>query len=304
MRAVHRSIAVEERSLAVAGGALFLRRTVAAPGAATLVAVHGGPGLSHEPLRLFERLATPALSVALFDQRATGRSSGTIAPVGASRDGAAVFVQAIDDLAAVVAALPGAGPIYLVGHAWGALLSALYAARRPARVASLILIDGLPPTAAGLDAAMVRYGARLREFQGRGLVPADLPSWAQDGPARLLAVLPIYFADPTHPGSRGLGGARFSVAAFDGINAALATHDLRDELARVCQASLQIGTEFPFGLEMAAELAAALTASPARHVTMRGAGHLPFIERPAQLLAEVASFLSHQIDDTQPGDQP
>ena len=49
------------------------------------------------------------------------------------------------------------------------------------------------------------------------------------------------------------------------------------------QPSLQIATEFPFGLDLAPRMAAALPASPARHVVMRGAGHLPFVERPAGL---------------------
>jgi pimeloyl-ACP methyl ester carboxylesterase len=281
MAAIHR-----ERLIPVEGGALFLRQTAPAP--ATLLAVHGGPGISHEPLRLLEKLASPALSVALFDQRATGGSTGSIAAVES------VFDEAVADLDAVVRAA-AAAPVHLLGHSWGALLSALYAARHPDRVASLILVDAVPPTGAGLDAAMVNYWARLREFQARGLVPCDLPSWEQDGPARLLAILPIYFGDPTHPGSRGLGGARLSVAAFNGVRAALATHDLRAELARVTQPSLQIATEFPFGLDLAPRLAAALPASPARHVAMPGVGHLPFVERPAAFLAEVSKFLSEQI---------
>ena len=64
------------------------------------------------------------------------------------------------------------------------------------------------------------------------------------------------------------------------------------------QPSLQIATEFPFGLDLAPRLAAALPASPARHVVMRGAGHLPFVERPAAFLAEVSQFLSEQIHAT------
>jgi pimeloyl-ACP methyl ester carboxylesterase len=281
--------AVVEERVPVDGGALYLRRTAAASGAETLLVVHGGPGISHEPLRVLETLATPSLAVALYDQRATGRSSGTV-------DGARVLDQAVDDLAAVARAASPGGAVHLVGHSWGALLSALFAARHHDRVASLILLDSVPPTGAGLDAAMAFYWARLRDFQARGLVPADLPAWEEDGPGRMLAILPIYFADPAHPAARSLGGARLSVAAFNGTRAALADHDVRAELATVTQPSLQIATEFPFGLAMADETAAALVRSPARRVAMRGCGHLPFLERPARFLAEVSTFLTAQID--------
>jgi len=44
-----------------------------------VVAVHGGPGLSHEPLQAFDALARPrGRTVVNYDQRGFGRSSGVV----------------------------------------------------------------------------------------------------------------------------------------------------------------------------------------------------------------------------------
>ena len=47
--------------------------------------------------------------------------------------------------------------------------------------ASLVLVDSIPPTSDLLSVAWHRWEARLRDFQARGLVPAELPGWEGDG---------------------------------------------------------------------------------------------------------------------------
>jgi pimeloyl-ACP methyl ester carboxylesterase len=54
------------------------------------------------------------------------------------------FGTILDDLDAVVAARSGGVPVVLVGHSFGSLIVRGYAARRPDRVAGLVLVD--PPT--------------------------------------------------------------------------------------------------------------------------------------------------------------
>jgi pimeloyl-ACP methyl ester carboxylesterase len=283
------SAPTEEARVPVPGGEIYLRRTGGgAREHATLIIVHGGPGLSHEPLEPLEALGRPELAVVSYDQRGVGQSSGV-------PDHLDYLGEAVRDLDAVRVAV-GADRARLVGHARGGLLAALYAARHPERVSALALIDSFPPTADELDAACDRQAARLRDFQRRGLVPGDLPSLEDDGYGRLLAVLPVLFADPTHPSARTLGGARFSLAAFRASLPALRSYDVGAELARVRAPSLHLIAAVPFGSQMAAATAAAI-GGPSRRLVLRDAGHLAWLERPERVLAALTLFLS-EIDQT------
>jgi pimeloyl-ACP methyl ester carboxylesterase len=247
-------------------------------------------------MELLEPLARPDRAVVSFDQRGVGRSTGAV-------DEANVFGQAIADLDAVVRA-SGPGPIHLLGHSWGGLVAALYAAAHPEALSSMVLVDSIPATSEMLSTAWRRWEARVRDFQARGLVPAELPGWDGDGTDRLLAILPIYFVDPGHPSARTLGGSRFSATVSRACAAALSSYDVRAEVARVATPTLHVITPVPFGPEMATSLADQMTASPARHLVLTEAGHLPWLERPALFLDAIDAFLTdNDLNHTQ-GERP
>src|SRR5262252_7555450 len=130
----------ENEMLVAAGdGELFVRRAGGGdPQASVLIAVHGGPGISHEPLEALEALSSPRRMVVTYDQRGVGRSTGTV-------DESRVLDQAIDDLDLVRQSL-AAPRAHVLGHSFGGLLAALYAARHAHHVASLLLIDSIPAT--------------------------------------------------------------------------------------------------------------------------------------------------------------
>jgi len=270
-----------EGSLSVPGAALYHRRAGAGP---VVVGVHGGPGLSHEPLQALEVMARPGgRTVVNYDQRGFGRSSGTV-------DEAAPFAQAVADLDHVRAAVAdGNDAIHLVGHGRGGLLATLYAGMHPERVASLALIDSFPPTSRQLEDACERMEARIRELQRRALIPLELPAFDDDGQARLLAVLPALFVDPSHPAARSLGGARFSLAAFQAIRRALRAYDVRSDVARVRAPSLHLIAAVPFGSAMASAMAAAVGGGT-RRLLLRDAGHLAWLEKPAAVLEALRVF--------------
>jgi len=290
------SVPIDEHTLAVDGASLFVRRAGGARGGAALVTVHGGPGISHEVMELLEPLARPDRAVVSFDQRGVGRSSGTV-------DEADVFAQAIADLDAVVRA-SGPGPIHLLGHSWGGLVAALHAAAHPGALSSLVLVDSIPATSELLSTAWRRWEARVRDFQARGLVPAELPGWEGDGTQRLLALLPIYLVDPGHPSARTLGGSRFSATASRACAAALSSYDVRADMARIATPTLHVITPVPFGPQMATSLADEMTAAPARRLVLTDAGHLPWLERPAPFLDQLDAFLTDHERNHIQGERP
>jgi pimeloyl-ACP methyl ester carboxylesterase len=266
------------------GAELFVRQVGGqSAGAEALVAIHGRPGLSHEPLRALETLASTNLAVVNYDQRGVGRSSGEI-------DASRAFDQAIGDLDAVRAAL-GCDRMHVVGHFYGGLVAALYAARHPGRTASLALVDSIPPSAHELAEAVRRRDARLAEYQRRGLVPVDLPKIEDDPIGRLLAQWPIYFADPTHPGAWTLAGARFRPEAASAMSSSLRSYDFRRELASVSTPTLHVATSVPYGYPMSESMAAVMSRAPSRRVLLTTAGHFAFVENPAPLLAQIEELI-------------
>jgi proline iminopeptidase len=105
-----------------------------------VIAVNGGPGLSHAYMMvndLWQRVGKDHF-VVLYDQRGTGRSK----PV---RDGAPQTMAAqVADLDAVRAALK-LDKVALVGDSYGGMLSMAYAVAHPEHVAKLVLSDSPPP---------------------------------------------------------------------------------------------------------------------------------------------------------------
>ncbi len=111
------------------------------PGKATpVIAVNGGPGLSHIYMvqnNLWPRVARTR-EVVLYDQRGTGRSTH-VAPN-------APFTMAaqVADLEALRTHL-GFRKFDLVGDSFGGLIAMAYAAQYPQHVSHLVLSDSAPP---------------------------------------------------------------------------------------------------------------------------------------------------------------
>jgi proline iminopeptidase len=126
-----------------------------------IIAVNGGPGLSHAYMMqndLWERIGKNRL-VVLYDQRGTGASKhvqNAGSQTGASQSGLSqsmvsqtMFSQTMDaqvaDLDAVRQAL-GLTKFALLGDSYGGLVAMAYAAAHPEHVAKLILSDSPGPS--------------------------------------------------------------------------------------------------------------------------------------------------------------
>ncbi len=120
--------------------------TLGAPGAEIpIIAVNGGPGLSHAYMMqndLWQRVAARRL-VILYDQRGTGASKHM-------QPGAPQSMEAqIADLDAVRKAL-ALEQVAVLGDSYGGMIAMAYAAAHPEHVARLILSDSAAPSWKGL----------------------------------------------------------------------------------------------------------------------------------------------------------
>ncbi|MFD7629544.1 alpha/beta fold hydrolase [Streptomyces sp. NPDC059851] len=109
---------------------------------ATVVLVHGllTDSLASYYFTVAPALAAAGLDVVMYDQRGHGRSGRPASGYGLD--------DATGDLDALLAGLDVPGPVHLVGNSYGGTVAFAYARRRPERVASLVVVESEPATAA------------------------------------------------------------------------------------------------------------------------------------------------------------
>jgi epoxide hydrolase 4 len=121
-----------------ANGQQFYTRTVGDPNAPFALFLHGFPEYGGAWNGVLPRFADTMFAAAP-DQRGYGRSSK---PVGAEHYRAQHLAKDMLDLATELA--PGK-PIHLVGHDWGASVAYMMAMMAPARIAKLVILNGVHP---------------------------------------------------------------------------------------------------------------------------------------------------------------
>jgi proline iminopeptidase len=251
-------------------------------GGPAVIVLHGGPGLSHEYTRPLESLATERLRVIGFDQR--GVSGSTPPPIGAF--GLERHVEDVE----VLRAGQGVDRVHLLGHSWGGLIAMAYAAKHPDHVASLALVDSIAPTRALWRAANERFAAREKQLVDQGLVPAVLPPpLGPDCSPRVIALLPVYYADPRHPATKDLAGSTCRTGVFEVTMMATGDWDELPALRALAVDAIVVhGAQDPFGLEPAEAIAAALPR--ATKVVLPACGHLPWEECEGAFFAAMRGF--------------
>lgn len=268
----------------IPGGQISVR--VAGPDDAseTVVLVHGGPGLASTYMVGLERLAQDGRRVVSYDQRGVGESTFE------SDDPADYDLARHDsDLSAVLDAI-GAERVHLLGHSWGGVLAMQHAGTQPDRLASLLLIDSCPPHHTDLDRGYPNLGIRVAELTEQGVIPRELPS---DPTARVRAMTPAYFADPTTPvAPEALEGLVLYPKASEMSAMALEGLDLTDGVARFTGPVLVLfGEADPFGVEWATATHSAFSRTQPELVLLPDCGHLGWIECPDLFFPAVESFL-------------
>jgi pimeloyl-ACP methyl ester carboxylesterase len=148
----------EARSVVVESDGLRIRALVWGRDAdPTVVLVHGNGAHAHWWEPLLPSLV-PGWRAVAVDLRGHGESGWPATPAYAMLD----FER---DLAAVIAATVS-GPFALVGHSMGGRVALWYAARRPAGVTALGMLDSRLDPLVGADAA--KYRKKMGAREGRG----------------------------------------------------------------------------------------------------------------------------------------
>ena len=264
-------------------------------GAPQLLVLHGGPGADHcyllpQMLHLGQRF-----DLLFYDQRGGGKSkSPAQIPV--------TWEMHVDDLSRIVQEFR-LDPLSIVGYSWGAMLGMLYLIeerkrpelRKPYR---MVMINPAPLTReyrAQFEAEFNRRQQspaiqRLRnELSASGLRERDPAAYRQR--AFELGVAG-YFSNPEN--ARDLTPFRVVGRVQQSVWESLGDFNLINELEGVRLPSIVLhGRDDPIPTASSVEAAKALET---KLVLLDGCGHVPYVEKPAELFAAVDSFL----DETNP----
>ena len=260
---------VETFTRHVNGVELYERRSGSGP---VCVALHGGPGASHDYLLPgFDALAQ-GRTLVLYDQRGGGRSA-------VPREVPAGWEEQVADLHALKE-LWGDEPLNLIGYSWGGLLAMLYAVKHPCSVARLALVSPAPSWREAREEYDRRYSAitngpwaqeERRKLRESGLQNRDLAAYQR----RLFELaVAAYFKDPSRVSE--LTGFRLVERVQKEVWASLGNYDLRPALRKLqIPAVVLHGRDDVIPWEAAQETAECLNAE--FHL-IPDCGHVPYIE--------------------------
>ena len=273
-----------------------------------LVWVEGGPGFWAHLARPDVALVSDLFRGHLVNAPGCGRTSPPAEISGYDLPGIIAFFEEVRGRL-------GLGPVTVMGHSWGGLVAAAWAAARPESVDRLVVIDGYPGSCEGPGSAMDHgaaraeqerayarhageswYDAAVRALAGAGDEEQDEQTWI----SRFDPAWPMYFADPSSPlaaphlarvraevrSNRVMNNAWFGAFHhFDGI-------DILPSLAGVECPSLVIAGEHDFicGPAWNRPIAAAIPA--ARYAEIADAGHVPQYEQPDAFRAALLDWLA------------
>lgn len=262
-----------ERSLQLDGQRIAYLEAGSGP---TLVLLHGFTGSKENWLVLMPHL-TPHYRVVAPDLPGWGESTRT---AGADYG----YAAQAERLASLLRQMGGT-PVALVGHSMGGGIAAVLAAREPALIDRLVLMD------AG--------GALFRENEfGRAVLRGENP-FAVDDRASFDAYLTAVFDDPPFvpwPADRALIARRIQDAAFesavlDAIGRGPEAFLPAREAERINRPTLLLWCtrDRVVDVSAAAAYAAAIGSSTVRE--LGGCNHMPMMEQPAATAAALEDFL-------------
>jgi len=272
--------------------------------------VEGGPGFSAHLARPDVELMSDLFRCHLVNAPGCGRTSPPADISGYDLPGIVGFFDE-------VRARLGLEQVTVMGHSWGGLVAAAWAAAHPESVGRLVVIDGYPGSSDG-SGSVVDYNAAHAERERAYARHASEPwygaavralteeeehaqGWDEEiWISRFDPAWPMYFADPDSPRAAAhLARVRAEVRmnlrmnnAWFGDGPHFDDVDILPSLAGVRCPSLVIAGEHDFicGPAWNRPIAAAIPA--ARYVEIAGTGHIPHYEQPEAFRAALVGWLA------------
>lgn len=260
-----------------------------------LVVIHGGPGLTHDYLFLeLSQLAKDHL-VIFYDQRACGKSTGSIHPDSICLE------TYINDLEALRQYFH-LEKISLLGHSWGGFLAMQYAISQPNFVDKLILSNSVPGSSNEFNLfidefhkVMVPYQNELKEIETSNEFINGDPKAGEN-------YYRVIFKAYCHlPKTADLLNLKMSSEAFlNGLkvsrifedNVLLKPFDIHNSLKKLKIPTLIIhGDSDPVPESCANNLHHSIGNS--KYVLMKNCGHFSYVEHPQIFFKSVNEFLNH-----------
>ncbi len=257
------------------------------PSAATpVIAVNGGPGLSHAYMLqndVWQRLSL-GRQIVFYDQRGTGGSMRLAA--GASQE----MDAQVADLEAVRAKL-GMAKVDLVGDSYGGLLSLAYVKTHPEHVRRLILSDGVPSWKAIVHLLPDVFPDVEEQEAAEQKALGDTPEAAQASLRDHFRMI-FYSQDMLKRYMAGFKDMGFTPATGAAVDKATETLDLSPALAAITCPTLVITGRFDMNVAPLTAWRMYKAIPNAKIEFFEKSGHLPSYEEAEKYVEVVNAFLS------------
>jgi proline iminopeptidase len=259
------------------------------PGAGTpLIAVNGGPGLSHAYMMqndLWQRVAAHRL-VVLYDQRGTGASKHMQpnAPQGMDAQ--------VADLDAIRSAL-SLDRVAVLGDSYGGMIAMAYAAAHPEHVSHLILSDSAAPSWKALVHLLPQV---FPDREERGDTEAKKLSFDPEAAAQAGLVnhmnMMFYSLKMRDAYLAHMGDLGYVPAVGSAVQQATENLDLEPKLKDFHFPTLVITGRYDMNVAPLTAWRMAHTIPGAKLIFFEKSGHLPAYEEPEKYRRVLESFLA------------
>jgi proline iminopeptidase len=253
-----------------------------------VIAVNGGPGLSHVYMvqnDMWDRVAQHRL-VVFYDQRGTGASKKLQPKASMTMD------AQVADLDAVRAAL-NLDKVALVGDSYGGFIAMAYAAAHPEHVAKLVLSDAAGPSYKGMVRILPDVFPDIEEQSAveQKKLASDPEAAAQAGLRSHFRMI-FYSLEKEQAYMAHAGDIGFVPAVADAVSTAAANLDLASSLPDFHFPTLVITGRWDMNVAPVSAWRIAKAIPGAHFEVFEKSGHLPSYEEPEKYRNVLEKFLN------------